>query len=156
MKTNALFIVLGLVGILILIVLAYGEQVIFLIFDFKWKRFWKRSRRLLSSLFRTRMKRIKGKIIRLKSKKFPMIANSSLNENVSLIQNMYNQEFSSEIIGYFVFFEEEKSHQKCFIEISKDSFEELKRKDISSLKHISLLFEKWFWGKNFHHYEIIA
>ena len=72
MKTDALFIVLGVIGILVLIILAYGLEISHLIFDFKWKKkiksFRKRSQKFFQSLVRTKMKRVKGKIIRLKQK----------------------------------------------------------------------------------------
>ncbi len=159
MKTNALFIAAGIVGMLVLLILAYGLEISHLIFDFKWKKriksFWKKSQRFFQSLVRTRMKKIKGKIIRLKAKKFPIIMDYNLDNNTTLIQNLiYAKENPAEVIGYFVFFEESKKHQKSFIEISRESYEELKKRDISSLKHTSLLFEMWFWGKNYHHYEI--
>ena len=158
METNAPFVILGIIGIAILIFLAYGLEISHLIFDVNLKKkiqsFWKQPKNFFLSLIYTKMKRIKGKIIRLKLQKFPVIIDYSLSENLNLIQNMYNLEKSAFTVGYFVFFENEKNHKKSFVEISKESFEELSEKDISSLSCISLLFEKWFWSTNYHHYEL--
>ena len=157
METNALFVILGVIGILVLIFLSYGIKISYLIFDFKWKKiriFWRRFQRFFETLIHMKTEKVRGKIIRLKTKKFLMI-NSSFGESESVNSlSLINNQQSVTFTGYFVFFEEEENHKKYFVEISKESFDELKKKDISSLKNISLLFEKWFWSENFHHYEI--
>lgn len=112
----------------------------------------------LSTLFSPKMKIIKGKIIRIRKKEISIWVPDQ--PGVSADLNSYNLGSSTsgrfiDISDYSIFWEEEKNHQKYFIPIPKEVFDDLQEKNISSLKHISLFFKKYFlWGETFNHLEI--
>lgn len=141
-------------GYQIIYLFVFISFLVFLIANWVIYSFGDRIYYFFYNIFIPKIKILKGKIIRLKSRKFFVAVNQTMDNNINLIQNMSNFEQPITIIGYFAFFEEEINHQKYFIEISKKSFEELQRKEISSLKNISLSFKKWFWGNTFDHFEI--
>lgn len=105
-------------------------------------------------LFIPKIKIIKAKIIRFKSRKFfiaPPVSTSDVSfqgPSLAFYQNPIA------VTEYFVFLEEANNHKKYYLEVPSKIFEELKEKKISTLKNISFYFKHYFLGDNFDHIEM--